>query len=73
MCYFECEEPCEVYDRTHPRSRVERSCEVCCAVIAKGDLYAGILRRGLGRAFVATRLKYKHAGRDRSRAPEASP
>lgn len=142
MCYFECEEPCEVYERTHPRSRVERSCEVCCAVIAKGeiyerhsmvsdgsatsecvcascavtieafrdhpqhrgspspswfaealrecfhgavktdpevklwrDLYAGILRRGLGRAFVANAIKHNRARRERlagSPSPEAS-
>lgn len=143
MCYFDVDEPCEVYERSHPRSRVERSCDVCCAVIAKGetyerhsmvhdgsatsefacascamtigafrahphhhgspspswfaealrecfhgavrgdpevqlwrDLYAGILRRGLGRAFVAARIKHNRARRERlagSRGTEASP
>lgn len=128
MCYFDVGDPCDLYKCTHPRSRVERSCVVCCAVISKGetyerhfmvfdgsattecacascamaietfradphhhgspspggfaealrecfhgaargdpevqlwrDLYSGILRRGLGRAFVASRLKHKRA------------
>ncbi len=40
MCSFDIDgEVCEVYEVTHPRSRNERECIVCCASIAKGETY----------------------------------
>lgn len=41
MCHYDASDGdrCDVYEITHPRSRVDRRCIVCSTTIAKGEQY----------------------------------